>query len=179
MNSFFSVDELKLLGFASIGENVLISRFARFYGTEQMTIGDNVRIDDFCVLSGNVKLGSNIHISAYSALYGSFGIELEDYSGISARTTIYSAVDDFSGNYLIGPMVDKELTNIIGGNVLLSKYTQIGAGCVVLPNLVISEGSVVGAMSLVNKSLESWGIYAGIPAKRLKDRSKQLLNLIL
>ena len=114
--SFLSIDELKSLGFKSFGENILISKFARFYSPQNITIGNNVRIDDFCILSGTITLASNIHIAAYCALYGSNGIFLEDYSGLSARCTIYSAVDDFSGNYLIGPMVDKHLTNVTGGN---------------------------------------------------------------
>lgn len=46
-----------------------------------------------------------------------------------------------------------------------------------MPNLTIQEGSVVGAMSFVNKTLEPWGIYAGIPVYKLKDRSKRLLEL--
>ena len=96
-NSFYSTQELFTLGFKAIGQNVLISRFARFYGIGNIEIGNNVRIDDFCILSGNIKLGSNIHISAYTALYGRFGIEMEDYSGLSPRCTVFSATDDFSG----------------------------------------------------------------------------------
>lgn len=57
-----------------------------------MQIGDNVRIDDFCILSGEITLGSNIHIGAYSALYGSMGIELENNTGISPRSTLFSAM---------------------------------------------------------------------------------------
>ena len=64
---FYSESELKNLGFKKIGSNVLISKKASLYGVSQMEIGDNVRIDDFCILSGNIMLGSNIHISAYVA----------------------------------------------------------------------------------------------------------------
>jgi len=176
--SFYSEDELKTLGIQKYGKNFLLSRKASLYSPELFEVGDNVRIDDFCILSGKIKLGSNIHISAYCALYGRFGIVLEDFSGISARTTIYSAIDDFSGEFLIGPMVPAELTNVTGGTVILKKYVQLGANCIVFPNVIIGEGTCVGALSLVNKSLEPWGIYAGIPARRLKDRSKELLKKI-
>ncbi|MCK3685172.1 acyltransferase [Maribellus sp. YY47] len=177
-NSFYASEELESLGLKSFGDNVLISRFARFYSTENITIGSNVRIDDFCILSGKIEIGSNIHISAYNALYGSSGIIIDDYSGISPRCTLFSATDDFSGDFLIGPMVDSQLTNVINGQIRIGKFCQLGAGCIVLPNVTINEGAVVGAMSLVNKDLESWKIYKGIPAKVSKKRSKKLLEIL-
>lgn len=175
MNSFYTPQELEQIGFASIGNNVLISRKASLYSPSSISLGSNVRIDDFSILSGKINIGSNVHISAYVALYGSMGIFIQDYSGISARSTVYSAVDDFSGEYMIGPM--SSCTHVTGGPVIMEKYTQIGASCVVMPSLTIQEGSVVGAMSFVNKTLEPWGIYAGIPVYKLKDRSKRLLEL--
>ncbi|MBN2835776.1 MAG: acyltransferase [Candidatus Delongbacteria bacterium] len=178
MNSFYTQKELHSLGFKSIGDSVLISRNAKFYSPEKMVIGSHVRIDDYCILSGSIVLGSYIHISAYSVLYGSKGIEMEDYSGISARCTIYSATDDFSGDFLIGPMVDEQYTNVIGGKVVIKRFSQLGVGCVVFPNVIIEEGVAVGAMSLVNKSLLDWSIYAGVPVVKIKDRSKKLLNFL-
>lgn len=176
MDSFYSRFELEHIGFATIGKNVLLSRKASIYSPAMISIGDNVRIDDFCILSGCIGIGSQVHISAYVALYGGMGITIEDYSGVSARTTIYSAVDDFGGDYLIGPMCPVEMTHVMGGPVVLQKYVQVGASCVVMPSLTVAEGSVVGAMSFVNQSLASWGIYAGVPVRRLRDRSKKLLK---
>lgn len=178
MNSFYSRQELEKIGFKSIGESVSISRNATFYGVEQINIGSHVRIDDFCILSGDITLGSYIHISAYCALYGSYGIEMEDYTGLSPKCTVFSATDDFSGEFLIGPMVEKKLTNVMGGKVLIKKYSQLGAGCVILPDLTINEGTAVGSMSLVKSSLPEWSICAGIPAKKIKNRSKEMLELV-
>jgi len=176
INSFYEEEELSVLGLKSFGKNVLISRKANFYFPEKISIGSYVRIDDFCILSGNIKIGSFVHIAAYCALYGNNGIVLEDYIGLSAKTIIYSASDDFSGKYLFGPTVPKEFTNVTGGMVLIKKYSMIGAGSIVFPNIVIGEGTAVGAISLVNKSLDGWGIYAGIPAKFIKKRSKGLIE---
>lgn len=178
MNSFYSEIELKELGLKSYGKNVLISKKSSLYAPERISMGNNVRIDDFCIVSGNVTFGNNVHISAYSALYGAEGIEFKDNSGCSARTTIYSAMDDFSGDYLIGPMHPKELTHVTGGKVTIGKFVQLGAHCLVFPNVTIHEGSVVGSLSLVTKDIPEWSIYVGIPAKKLRDRSKGLLNLI-
>ena len=110
-------------------------------------------------------------------MYGRYGIECEDYTTISGRNMIYSQSDDYSGNFLTNPMVPAEFTNITGGKILIKKHAIIAAGCVVFPNLTIGEGVAVGAMSLVNKDLDDWGIYAGIPAKFIKPRNKGIEHL--
>lgn len=177
-SSFYTEQELLNMGFKSIGKDCKISRKSSIYGCSHISIGDNVRIDDFCIISGKVTLGSHIHISAYVALYGAEGIVFEDYTGISARSTIYSAMDDFSGDYLIGPVHPESVTHVTGGTVIVKKYTQIGANVLVFPNLTIGEGCVVGACSMVRKDLAPWGIYYGIPAIRMKERSRGLLKFI-
>lgn len=178
MNSFYSEEELKELGLKSYGKNVLISRKASIYSPEVISIGNNVRIDDFCILSGKISIGSNIHISAYSALYGKYGIEIEDYAGCSARTIIYSETDDFSGNYLIGAVLDDKLTNVCGKKVVLKQFSQLGANTIVMPGVIIGEGAVTGAFTFVNKNLENWTINIGIPCRKLKNRSKDMLKFI-
>lgn len=177
-NSFYTSDELNQLGLKSYGDNVLISRKCSIYSPEKIILGNNVRIDDFCILSGSIVLGSFIHISAFCALYGQYGIELQDYSGLSPKTIVFSATDDFSGDYLIGPMCPKNTTNVKGGKVIIEKYVQIGSGSVIMPSLIIGEGSVIGAMSFVNNNIKPWTINYGIPCKEIKTRSKSLLNLI-
>lgn len=173
--SFYSDAELAELGLGSYGENVLISRKCSIYSPEKIHIGNNVRIDDFCILSGRIRLGNYIHISAYCALYGGEqGIFFDDYSGISARGTVYAEVDDFSGEFLTNPMVPRKYRHIEGGAVHFGKYCQVGAGCVVLPNSLLGEGSAVGAMSLIVNSLPGWGIYVGIPARLLKRRKMDI-----
>lgn len=179
ITSFYSDDELQQIGFKSIGKDVKISRKASIYSPQNISIGDNVRIDDFCILSGNITLGSHIHISAYVALYGAMGIVMEDYSGISPKSVIYSAMDDFSGDYLIGPIHPESMTNVTGGVVTIKKYVQIGSNAIVFPNLTIGEGSVIGACSMLKNDAESWSIYAGVPAIKKKNRSNKLLRFFM
>ena len=62
MNTFYSENELQKLGIKSYGKNVLIGRNAILYSPESLEIGHDVRIDDFCILSGKITLGSYIHI---------------------------------------------------------------------------------------------------------------------
>jgi acetyltransferase-like isoleucine patch superfamily enzyme len=176
LNSFYSEEELAQIGLNKYGNHVLISRKASIYSPQNISIGNNVRIDDFCILSGDIKIESYVHISAYSALYGKFGIIMEDYTGLSPRCTLFSASDDFSGDYLISPMVPEKYTHITGGSIILKRFTQVGAGSIILPDVTLHEGVAIGAMSLVKKNLDAWSIYAGNPLRFIKQRKKGLLN---
>ncbi len=178
MASFYLAEELEYMGFKQCGKNVLISKKASFYGVEDISIGDNVRIDDFCILSGNIKIHNYVHIAPYCALFaGVEGIEMKDYSGLSSRCIIYAGTDDYSGEALTNPTVPEQYRKVTGGKVVLGKHVIIGTGTSILPGVTIEEGSAVGSMSLVNKMLEPWGIYAGIPCKKVKERKRDLLEL--
>lgn len=175
--SFYSPEELAQIGLKSYGKNVQLSRKASIYGASHISIGDNVRIDDFCILSGKIDLGNHVHIAAYAALFGGkTGIRVDDFSGISSRCAVYAESDDYSGNYLTNPTIPEKYLNIISGKVRLEKHTLIGTGSTILPGVTIGEGTAVGSMSLINKSLDKWGIYVGIPCKYMKARSKKLLT---
>jgi hypothetical protein len=53
--SFLSESELKTIGCLKYGTNVLVSRKASIYNPEQIVLGDNIRIDDFCIFSGHIR----------------------------------------------------------------------------------------------------------------------------
>lgn len=138
MTSFYSEDEVKKIGFKSVGENVLISRKASIYGADKICIGNNVRIDDFCILSGNITIENYVHIAAAVLLFGgTLGIILKDYSGVSSRSVIYAESDDYSGEAMTNPVVPDKYRHVQGGKVILEKYVVIGTGCTVLPNVCI------------------------------------------
>jgi acetyltransferase-like isoleucine patch superfamily enzyme len=177
LNGFFSQDELNNLGLKAIGHNVLISRKCSIYGANNITIGNNARIDDFCILSGKIEIQNNIHIGAYSAIFaGKQGVTLESFSGCSSRVSIYAVNDDYSGEYMIGPAVPIEFRHVTEGKIQIGKHTIIGASSVILPGLTLGEGTAIGAMSLVIQDTLPWSINAGIPAKKIRDRSRKLLE---
>jgi galactoside O-acetyltransferase len=113
-----------------------------------------------------------VHIAVYRALYGSKGIRIKDFVNLSPRVVILSASDDFSGEFRAGPIVPQKYTNVRGGEVIINKYVMVEAGSVVQPNLTLGEGAAIGAMSLVNKSVDGWAIYVGIPVEFIKNGSK-------
>lgn len=177
MTSFYSRDELENIGFAKVGEDVLVSKKASIYAEHKIELGNHVRIDDFCVLSGKLILGDYIHISAYVGLFGgNTGIECEDFSTISSRTMVYAESDDYSGMSMTNPMVPEKFRGVYAGKVVLKKYSIVGTGCTILPGVTLNEGAAIGAMSLVNHDVPEWTVNVGIPCKVKKERYRNLLD---
>jgi len=180
MSKYYNEHDLKDFGFKSMGKNIKISSDARIYGAENISIGNNVRIDDFVIISsrnGYVKIGNFVFIARNSHLSGTLGIEMNDFSSMAANTVIYSASDDYNGNYMTAQAIPQEYTTKIGGPVLIGRHVIIGAGSVITGPCDLAEGCSVGSMSLINKNTEPWGIYFGVPAKRMAERKKDLLKL--
>lgn len=178
--AFYSQSDLKKIGFKKIGENVLISDKASIYGAKNISLGDNVRIDDFCIISageGGIKIGNYVHIACYASIIGKEEVILGDFSGISAKVSVYSSSDDYSGAYLTNPMVPEEFTNVISKPVLLREHVIVGANSVILPGVSLGVGVAVGALSLVTKSFDDFVIIAGSPAKVIKPRKKNIIAL--
>ena len=176
---YLTEKDLKDAGFRKLGTNVKIHTRASIYGAENISIGTNVRIDDFSIIiaTGLVQIGNYVSIPCFCYLVGRYGITIEDFVTLAPGVKIFSSSDDYSGEKLTGPIVPRELTGGRGDKVTLKRHVIIGAGSVILPGCTIGEGCSVGALSLVVKNLEPWGIYAGIPVSRLKDRKKDLLKL--
>jgi dTDP-4-amino-4,6-dideoxy-D-glucose acyltransferase len=171
---------LERIGFGSLGDNVQVSDKASLYNVAAIHLGCNVRIDDYCVLSagaGGIYVGNYVHIAVFCLLIGAGAIRLDDFSGLSSRVSIYSSSDDYSGAAMTNPTVPRELTNVHSADVTLSKHVIVGSGAVILPGVIIHEGAAVGALSLVSKPCEAFGVYSGTPARRIATRSRTVLDL--
>lgn len=172
--------EIEELGL-TVGRSVRISPDARFFGTDRIRLGDNVRIDAFCVISsgraGHVEIGSHIHVASGVRIFGDGGVSLADFSSVSAASTLYSASDDYSGQHLMGPQMPLAMTSVDRRPLRLERLAAIGAHSLVLPGVTLSEGAVLGAMSLANTDLEAWTIYAGIPCRPIRTRDRAASGL--
>lgn len=171
---------IESMGFLSLGENIQISDRASFYGTERIALGSNIRIDDFCVISaglGRIEIGNHVHIAVGATLIGGGKITLCDFVGISSKSSVYSSNDDYSGAALTGPTLPSEFTNVRHSDVFMGKHVIVGAGSVILPGVTLEEGVAVGALSLIHKRCEAFGIYVGNPARRIKERKRDLLEV--
>ena len=178
--TMLSREAIDALGFIAVGENVEISDRASIYGACRITVGNNVRIDDFCVISGGaegIAIGHHVHIAVGATLIGSGKITLCDFVGISSRASIYSSNDDYSGSTLTGPTLPSEFTNVRHAAVFLGKHVIVGSGSIILPGVTLEDGVAIGALSLVNRNCKAFGIYAGNPAQRVKERKRDLLEM--
>lgn len=175
-----SREAIEHMGFAAVGENVMISDRASFYNCPRISIGNHVRIDDFCVLAagvGGITIGNYVHIAVGSTLIGAGKITMSDFSGLSSRVSIYSSSDDYSGVAMTNPTVPQEFTNVMHADVFFGKHVIVGSGSVILPGVTLEEGVAVGALSLVSRDCKAFGIYFGNPARRIKERKRDLLEM--
>jgi acetyltransferase-like isoleucine patch superfamily enzyme len=174
--SYLSRRQLEAMNFRKLGINIKISEKASFYNCDQIEIGDNSRIDDFCVISGKIKIGAYVHIAPFGLIAGGEkGISIGDFSGVSYGGKIFSQSDDYSGQFMTSPLIPKEYKNEKQAQVTIGKHVIIGASAVIFPGVYVADGCSIGAMALVTKSTEPWGVYIGIPAKRIKEKSREIL----
>jgi galactoside O-acetyltransferase len=175
---YLSKVEIMTLGFKSVGNNVKISSKASIYNPELISIGNNSRVDDFCLLSGSIEIGSNCHITPMCLIAGGEpGIIIKDFVALAYGVKIFSQSDDYSGNTMTNSTINKKYKKEIKEKVLIDRHVIIGANSVVLPGVHLKEGTSVGACSLIIKTTDEWSIYCGQPAKNIKKRSKKLLEL--
>lgn len=178
--AFLSREFLEAMGFKKLGRNVLISDKASIYRPSVIEIGDNVRIDDFCILSpgdSGISIGNSIHIGCQSTLIGRGKIILEDFSNISSKVSIYSSNDDYSGDWMTNPMIPSEFTNVTDAPVIIGKHTIVGASSVILPGVTIGECCSIGCLSLVKDSVDGGWILAGTPVKKIRRRNLKIKEI--
>jgi acetyltransferase-like isoleucine patch superfamily enzyme len=176
--AFLSTEQLIKIPFKSLGKNVKISDKASIYNPEQIEIGDNSRIDDFCVISGRVSIGRYVHIAVFCNVSGgSEGIIMNDFSGLAYGCHIFTQSDDYSGQTLTNPTVPSKYKSVIKKSINIGKHCIVGTGSLIFPGVNLAEGTAIGASSVVRKSTEEWSIYLGNPAKKIKPRSRNLVEL--
>lgn len=177
---FMREAELRELGVGEVGENVAVHETCVLVALEAMRFGSNVRVDPFTLLSaagGWLQVGDFVHVSSHCSVSGGSGVELGDFSGLSAGVRIFSRSDDYTGEHLTNPTVPGAFTAPPAERpVRLGRHVIVGAGAIVLPQVEIGEGASVGAGALINRSLKPWGIYAGSPAKFLRNRRQDILD---
>jgi acetyltransferase-like isoleucine patch superfamily enzyme len=178
-NSFLSTIELNQLGFPNVGDkNVFISRYAKFYGAEYLSLANNIRIDDFCVISVGQPstIGNWVHIGTSASIHCPIGIDIEDFAGISPGSRIFGISNNFSDAFPMHPYLNSDLLSTSKSKITLGRFSQVGANSVVLPNSLLAEGAVLGANSMLKAKTELWTIYAGNPAIKIGKR-KLISNL--
>lgn len=176
--AFLSDRQIRDVGFKKLGRDVRISEKASIYNPDLIEIGDYSRIDDFCVVSGRVTIGRNVHLAVFcNVAGGTEGVVLDDFSGLAYGCHVFSQSDDYTGRSMTNPTVPSQYKREIRRAVVIGRHCILGASSLVFPGVHMAEGCSLGAMSMLTKSTQPWSVYFGVPAKKIKNRSKDLLDL--
>ena len=169
MNSkFLSIYELKKLNFKKIGNGIKISRNVTIIGEENISLGSNVRIDDYTIISakeGYLKVGDNVHVGGLSYLGCAGGLEIEDEVHVSQGVKFYTKINDY-GAY------NGDNDKFFLKKIKIEKKVIIGSNSVILGSIIVGQGCTIGALSFVKKDLKKWSVYGGNPIKFIKIRKR-------
>ena len=172
-NIFFDITKLK-----ACGEHVIIGKTVRIRYPELVEIGDNVIIDDFTYISTPLKLHDNVHIAAGCKIIGGQHayVEMHEFSTLAPNVVLSAGSDDYESG-IATPMVPMEFKGKADiGKIIIHKHCIVGSSSVVLPNVVFEEGACLGALSLAKHDLKAYQLYAGIPARCIKQRNKNQIQ---
>ncbi len=169
---WLTANELREAGFTSVGTDTKVSRKSSLYGISG-TIGSHVRVDDFCILKGNITLDDYVHLAAFCMISGAHApVTIGRHVGISTRLSLFTGSDDYSANTLGGPTTPSEYTTQIVGPVSIGTGTMIGAHCVILPGVTIGVGASVGAGCIVGQNLPDGWIMRAVKSRLRLDRRR-------
>ncbi len=177
---YYTESDLTNVGFKKLGKNIKIAQDAIIVGFENIELGSNIQIDSnvtLAVKTGFLTLENYIHIGGGAHLSCSGGLKISNFVTISQGVRIYTASDDYSGEYMTNQLVPIEFTKVQRQQVVLEPHVIVGSGSVILPGVVLKQGTSVGALSLIKKSTKEFSVYAGIPAKKIKNRSRKILQI--
>lgn len=155
--------------------SVTLREHTKIVGKEFVTFGKNVMIDDFVFISATeeypVHIGNYVHIASFVTLAGG-PVTLEDFCNIGAGSRLIAGSDDFRAS-LIGPTIPAEFRNVNRAGIIMKRHAVLGANCVVLPGIIMAEGSIAGAGALINHDTAPWRVYVGSPARVIGRRDSQ------
>ena len=166
--------------FKRLGNNVKIYPGAKIVGAEHIHIGDNVIIDDFVLIyaTAPVYIGSYVHIASFTSIAGGGEVVLDDFSGLASGVRVVSGSEDFLGGGLTNPTIPPRFRKVTRSSVRVGRHAIVGANATLLPGVMVAECCAVGANTLVSRSLEPWGVYSGVPARRACTRdSAEILRM--
>jgi len=176
------------------GRGVVFGRNITLRHPHKISLGANTVLDDNVVLDAKgtknrgIEIGENAYVGRNSIISCKEGsITLGDYCNISSNCTLLSETELRLGKYCFlagrcylvaggNHVFDDPSTPIMfqpsysKGGIHIEDDVWLAAGVIVLDGVSIGKGSVVGAGSVITRSLQEYSIAWGSPAKKVKDR---------
>ena len=148
-----------------LGRDVKIFEFVNLYGCE---IGDDSKIGTFVEIQRGAKIGRRVKVSSHTFICE--GVEIED------DVFVGHAVTFINDRYPSAVTADGKPPTAADWTVvptIVRKSASIGSGSTILCGVEIGEGALVGAGSVVTKSVPPHTIVAGNPARMLRKTVKE------
>lgn len=125
------------------------------------------RVRKFGLKLCGFKIGSKVYIGPDLLVASILGdkrcnLDIQDRVAIGPRVTLILSSDANWSKLMLK-------FNSIRGSIVLEKDCWIGAGAIILPDIIIGEGAIVGAGAIVTKNVDPFTVVAGNPAKKIKD----------
>lgn len=178
----------------SCGKNVIIDTGVHIDGTELISIGDNVYIDKYCIISigkkligdikrkenpdfsgeeGEIIIGNNIHIAQFCIIMGFGGVEIRDNFVMSSGAKIYSLTNtayDLSDKSKIISLMPYSQAPFLCSPVVIKENVWLGLNTITMPNITIEKNSFSASNSVLMCGFEENSYISGQPAKKIKER---------
>jgi acetyltransferase-like isoleucine patch superfamily enzyme len=135
----------------------------------KVTIGAGARISDGVILApygGSIVIGCHAYIGPYAVLYGHGGLVIGDDVMIAAHTVLVPANHGFTS--LSQPIRTQHPSQI---GIRIMDDVWIGSGVRILDGVTIGRSCIIGAGSVVTKSIPEYAIACGVPAKVIRSRT--------
>jgi virginiamycin A acetyltransferase len=135
-------------------------------------LGKGCVIDDFVKIkhvggSGDIVIGENCYLNSGCVLYSGNGIKFGDYVLLGPNCNIVPTNHVYTDTSIV---IRNQGHAPSKGGVIIEDDVWLGANVTVLDGAHIKKGCVIAANSVVVGETEEYAVYAGIPAKKIKDR---------
>lgn len=157
----------------SVGRNTRIHPLActQVVGGGTITIGRDCYIHRGAILAtygGHIVIGDHCTVNPYSILYGHGGLRIGNYVRIATHCVIVPANHGF--DQLDVPIARQHVAAM---GIEIEDDVWLGANSTVLDGVTIGHGSVIGAGTVVTKSIRPLSICVGNPARVIGDRRER------
>jgi len=168
--------------FARVGKKVDIKRNCILLG--KINLEDNVTIGENCFLNGHIYISKGTDLEKNVELVGN--IKIGKYCAIARNVTFQGVNHSIRRSSIqmkfYKEVFDDELERVSKGPIVVGNDVWIGTRAIILSDVKIGDGAIIGAGSIVTKDVEPYSIVAGVPAVRKKWRfpeyiRKQLLEI--
>ena len=128
------------------------------------------------------ELGRDCHIYAKAVIWAPWNLRCDAGACIADGAVIYNAAPVHLGSHAIVSQdaylcaathdIDDPAFPMVTAPISIGPYAWVCARAAVLAGVRLHEGAVLGLGAVASKDLESWGVYGGIPARRIRQRAR-------